>query len=268
MDSQVHSRELLSNISEDVEVPSEDSDNEYTNVARVLNYEGEGNDDNQKSSKKKRGEMNLDEEIVTHYGADKNVTHFSSWFMNDVVCHHPKLCPLPKEISCDVCNRLTFSMELRGVPIRPLQWFFQTKDDAAIRLCENKFVRIRTEIFQHMRKHEVSLRLISRRMILDDLVYRFRGYKNLNDKGMDNIDVVLQHHHFRNLDSWCRWKEHFDDAVSQKWKEQKDNGLFCTGCGKRALKSISKKGVCYEKCAKDDCAFYCKAFSKFARVYK
>ena len=120
-----------------------------------------------------------------------------------------------------------------------------------------------------MRNQEIELRLISRKVVVQQLLCRFRGRK-MNSVGnqQDFIDQILTEHGFTSIERWCTWKDAFDRLVYEMWVEKRSNVLFFTGCGNRAERFTSRKGDIYEKCSDGNCEYFHKVGSTFATVKK
>ena len=170
---------------------------------------------------------------------------------------------------CSNCYKLCFDKRHRGLPPKTMHWFLDEDADATTKFKSQKYNEIKKTIFRYLRKQEIELRLIPRKVVLQELLCRFRGRKmNTVGNQQDTIDKILTEHGFTSIDRWCKWKEAFDRLVYQMWIENRSNILFCTGCGNRAYRFTSKKGVTYEKCADGNCDFFYKQDSTFATVKK
>ena len=188
-----------------------------------------------------------------------------SWKENSVFVMPKKYCALPFTQHCRRCFALCFKKQLRGLPPKSLHWFLDEGSDAVMKLQNARYKSVRDDIFKNLRKHEIELRLVSRRMVLTELLCRFRGQNNGKN---DIITVLLKKYCFETLERWCKWKEAFDRLVFEKTEEIKSDLLFCSGCGNRVLRFTSKMGVTYEKCATGNCDFFHKVGSEFARTKK
>ena len=207
--------------------------------------------------------------VKVHYGDNVDLKCFKRWSQNCTFLINKKLCPIPSNIPCAVCNRLTFSTTLRGTPIRSQQWFLNKENDAAYKLITNVYAKTRNDLFRNLRKEEIALRMIPRRHILDDLCNRFRGLKaSRHGENKDDVDQILNHYHFKTLTHWCYWKDSFDALVAKTQEDNISHRLYCAGCGVKAEAFFSRDGRLFEKCSTKDCNFFHKVDSTFATVPK
>ena len=166
-----------------------------------------------------------------------------------------------------VCNRLAFSSELRGNPIRSLKWFLDEESDSFYQLINHTYHNVKMKVFQHLRKDEIRLRLFSRKQILEDICHRFRGFKEFrHGTQMDTIDLILVHYNFNSLGHWCVWKDDFDKTIQRLIEEEYSDRLYCTGCGKKSIIHRSRNGKIYEKCPLGKCRFFHDIKKPFASV--
>ena len=192
-----------------------------------------------------------------------------TWSENSVFVMDQQFCAVPITQHCKNCYKLCFDKGLRGLPPKTFRWFLDEESDATTKFKLDKYKDIKNQIFKYMRKQEIELRYISRRVVLQELLCRFRGSKRDSvGNGQDFIDKILTEHGFTSIERWCRWKEAFDRLIYEKWVEKRSNVLFCTGCGNRAYRFTSNKGITYEKCADGYCEFFYKVDATFARIKK
>lgn len=203
-------------------------------------------------------------QLLEHYTADVRPSDFPRWSQNQVWvnCIHP--CPITHHKQCRKCVKFCFSAALRGQPIRRMPWFLDKHRCATVKFKEQVYYKIKQDLFKTLRSHEIKLRLISRLMVLHDLVKRYRGIKHEND----SIDMILGDYNFKSLEAWCDWKDGFDGLVFEKYMASRSERHFCTGCGERSILFTSKKGEDYEKCATGACDYFHKVGSDFATVNK
>ena len=193
--------------------------------------------------------------------------YFKTWEKDQVLCLRKKICPTPKYIGCAVCNRLAFATELRGEPVRDINWFTNDSDDAFDIFINHSYHNVKLKVIQFLRKDEICLRKISRKQVLDDLFNRFRGFKDFRyENQMDSIDYILFRHNFKSLGHWCKWKDDFDKTIMKLRTQELDERLYCTGCGKKTKFHRARNGDLYEKCATGTCGFFHKRNKPFAKV--
>ena len=214
------------------------------------------------------------EESVTH-NESACMVHFlapkciPTWKENSVFVMKKKFCALPMTKHCRNCYKLCFDKRHRGSPPKSMHWFLDEESDATTKFKSPKYNSIKKKIFRYMRNQEIELRLISRKVVLQELLCRFRGSKrNSVGNQQDFIDQILTEHGFTSIERWCTWKEAVDRLVYEMWVEERSNVLFCTGCGNRAERFTCRKGNTYEKCAENSCQFFYKQGSNFATVKK
>ena len=211
----------------------------------------------------------LIELLSAHYN-ERNMSFdkFPNWDEDPVWVCREERCTKPKLMQCEDCSLFCFNEVLRGQPPRSFRWYLDTNRDGAILLQQEKHIRIRKDVLKDLRRNEVSLRMISRKWVLHDLVLRFRGYKR--DK--DTIDEILQDHGFTSLSSWITWKESFDNLIREKIYFEKTGFMFCTGCGERSTRFTAMtgkyRGELFEKCSNSSCDFFYRVGSNFASVNK
>ena len=189
-----------------------------------------------------------------------DVSGVRSNFINSIKCQ------LPKQIVCYTCRDLMFSTVLKVKDMGCLEWFQEDIVDSLIHPDNAKGRIIWKRYFVYMRRHEINLRLITRKQVLNDMWMRFRGHKSLSD---DKIDLITDTYKFQSIAKWCQWKSAFDRSVLSFYNNNKGKSIYCSGCGQKC-KSInsSKHGKTFHVCAQNECEFlYCDE-SKFARVKK
>ena len=213
--------------------------------------------------RKKAKVMNTDDLIATHFRKDFDTKIIKKWREDPSFWLPTTACPIPYKVPCAVCNRLAFSMQLRGVPIRPLEWFMDKDSDAYFLLLKAENKDVYNDLFKDLRAHEQSLRMIPRRKILECICDRFRGFKR---QEKDKIDLLYSFYHFKSLEEWCRFKERFDKLVLRKIEEKNNKRSYCSGCGVKAEVFVSKRGDFYERCGERKCAFFHKLDTNFATV--
>ena len=93
----------------------------------------------------------------------------------------------------------TFIMPIRGIPIGHIDWF---NDQLADHVTSDRYKNnniVRNKLFSMFRSHELQLRDISRKKVLDDLLLRFRGYYTKDNP--DIVDVILNDYKFTTIKS-------------------------------------------------------------------
>ena len=221
-----------------------------------------------RDSKKARKDLPLAHLLEAH--CFKNVTNisekdFASW-LDEPSWENPRnICPV-HHTECKDCISLCFNMDLRGYPHRSLRWFLDEESDAAVTLNGITFLSVRKDLMKYMREHEMKLRMIRRKWILNDLMLRFRGQK----RDVDYIDELENAHGFKSIVEWYRWKDAWDRLVREMIHKEKEGRLFCTGCGDRCESFVAKKGKnvgeTFSKCSNNRCDFFYKNGSNFATI--
>ena len=204
------------------------------------------------------------EMLLEHYTGNVSPQDFPNWSQDQVWINCIRCCPVQMNKQCNVCVKFCFNTALRGPPTRNLNWFLDKHKDATIKFQEQRYYKIKQGIFKSLRNIEIKLRLISRMMVLHDVIKRYRGIKDDDD----SIDAILNVFKFKSLGAWCDWKDGFDRLVYEKYMETKMETHYCTGCGERSIRFTSKRGEEYEKCATDSCDYFHKVGSNFATVKK
>ena len=199
--------------------------------------------------------------------SDITPNDIESWF-DEPAWENPRvICP-DHGSECEHCLSFCFNRELRGRPHRSLRWFLDEETDAAVLLNGMKYLHIRKDLMKHMREHEMKLRMISKKWVLEDLLLRFRGQK----RGVDYIDEFVTSHGFKSIVEWYRWKDAWDRLVYEAIHKDKEGLLFCTGCGDRCDTFVAKRGKnvgeTFSKCSNNRCDFFYKNGSNFATVKK
>ena len=202
--------------------------------------------------------------LSEHYGGLVNPDEIPSWATDPTCTPILKRCPTARCRQCKSCIKICFNVALRGKPVRSLRWFLDDSKDAAVKFKDDRYYKIKQEICFPLRHCEIKLRHISRLMVVQDLVLRFRGLKEEDDI----IDTLFNEFHFRSLDAWCNWKDGFDRLVYEKYVDSRSTVHFCTGCGERATRFTSRRGEEYEKCSNNSCDYFHKVGSNYATVKK
>ena len=169
---------------------------------------------------------------------------------------------------CINCMQLMFSSRLRGKPIVDVEWFKDRfTDHVTSPRYKNVYSQIAYKYFFMLRRHELSLREISRKDVLNALVLRFRGY--YDPQKQDVLDDIIHKHHFSSIKNWCLWKQDLDRRFLMDYHSIQNNVLYCSGCGDKCTTFQSKNNLInYQKCSNNLCEFFHKEGSLFATVKK
>ena len=100
------------------------------------------------------------------------ITKIPKWIDDETFINKSK-CNIPKHLSCSVCMNLMFSKSIRGIPIGHVDWF---NDQLADHVTSDRYKNnniVRNKLFSMLRSHELQLRDISRKKVLDDLLLSF-----------------------------------------------------------------------------------------------
>ena len=228
--------------------------NEEDNAEELANNE----------SRKKR-KVSFKTDIKCKWNSDVSIP---SWqedekFVNPVICCSKK----PGE-KCSECFEMMFSKTLRGKSIADREWFLdQNLDHVTSPRYRNIYSKIAYKYFFMLTKKELSLREISRKDVLVDLLLRFRGYYDPAKR--DIIDIIIHEHQFSSIRNWCLWKQDLDRKFLMEYHSLKNNNLYCSGCGDKCITFQSKLNhISYQKCSNNLCDFFHKEGSFFARVKK
>lgn len=190
-----------------------------------------------------------------------------SWKTDEVFVNKRK-CSLGPKSKCSNCMNLMFSSKYRGKSIADLEWFNDRfSDHVTSPKYKNIYSQIAYKYFFMLRKHERSLREISRKDVLDALSFRFRGF--YNSEKADVLDEIMCTHHFCSIKEWCLWKQDLDYKFLSDYYSIKNKVLFCSGCGDKCITFQSSKTLTnYQKCSNNLCDFFHKEGSFYATVKK
>ena len=163
---------------------------------------------------------------------------------------------------------MMFSTTLRGKPIADREWFLDQQMDHVTSIrYRSIYSKIAYKYFFMLTKKELSLREISRKDVLDDLLFRFRGYYDPTKH--DRIDLIIHQHQFSSIKRWCLWKQNLDRKFLMEYHSLRNNNLYCSGCGDKTITFQSKlNNISYQKCSNNLCDFFHKEGSFFATVKK
>ena len=177
-------------------------------------------------------------------------------------------CSKSRNEECRTCLEAMFSRQLRGKPIADLEWFQdQQLDHVTSKRYRNIYSKIAYKYFFMLTEKELSLREISRKDVLDDLLIRFRGY--YDPSKTDRIDLIIHLHQFSSIKTWCLWKQDLDRKFLMEYHSITNNNLYCSGCGDKCVSFQSKiNNISYQKCSNNLCDFFHKEGSFFATVKK
>jgi len=96
--------------------------------------------------------------------------------------------------------------------------------------------------------HEMSLRNISRKDVLNALEFRFCGYYKLQKRKGDCVDFILKTHKFSSIQQWCLWKCDLDYKFLVEYHSMRNKNLYCSGCGTKCTRFQAKNStIFYQK---------------------
>lgn len=194
-----------------------------------------------------------DEELLSsHFGNKMQKKDIPLWSKDRSFKNMIGICPKPITERCNVCERLCFSVELRGHSFVDKEWFFDSQSDYADPSNIKQYFRVHQEMEKYLRDDEIELRNISRKSIYEQLILRFRNGQY--SKRMDYIDLLEDHYHFYDYRSWILWKIKWDDSFLDAKLPFDDKYLFCCVCGKKC-KQISEGKRSFQVCNKKGCNF-------------
>ena len=225
------SSQASSSSSDDSTSLDESSENVVTNLEKRKRYKTSHN----------FGENNQKVNLVCFMSNE--ITKIPKWIDDETFINKSK-CNIPKHLSCSVCMNLMFSKSIRGIPIGHVDWF---NDQLADHVTSDRYKNnniVRNKLFSMLRSHELQLRDISRKKVLDDLLLRFRGYYTKDNP--DIIDVILNDYKFTTIKSWCSWKSALDSHYLAEYNNLRNNNiLYCSGCGEKAYRFMAHNSTEY-----------------------
>ena len=185
-----------------------------------------------------------------------------NWQDNPTFINSFRKCPVPETKHCEICERLCFSKDIRGINNFAKNWFLNHTEDSATILFYNDGPEFMNMLQKDFLPHERKLRNITRKQLYDTLVMRFRGYYN---KKNDIITFIVKTTHFDNWWKYVAFKTELDINVIKEWHRTSSLTFYCLGCGipanlvKRVDKSTGDEyrvQVCANPLPKNRCMFH------------
>lgn len=207
----------------------------------------------------------IEELLMTHFKGHLSKDDISDWDMDPQYTNSTFQCPIPKEKKCAVCEKLCFSTELRGEPPKSKDWFLDKHMDSATDYHQFHFYSIRYKFLRFCLPNELKLRNITRESLYNDLINRFRGFYNYEEK--DVIDIIMKQDEWYDLKYYFDWKQKFDVNFRMEWLKCNNGTLYCSGCGLLCSNFYDKEtNTCGQKCSDGSCVFLYETHKEFARV--
>jgi len=210
--------------------------------------------------------------MIDHFRGKIRPHDIPSWKSNPLWYNSIQRCPIPINMTCDVCCYLAFNVVLRGPPIASHKWFNDTFADMSIQYYKDLFPEIEEEAFKFiLLDSERELRLVTRTDVYYTIMLFFRGYttdylKFLKQKPKNVLGIIRRK--CGKITKWVDFKVLWDKKLSELYAKAKDETFYCTGCGIKCETDWSRKdySVKYQKCAQSKCPFFHSSRSIWAKV--
>ena len=174
------------------------------------------------------------------------------WSHKQVYTNTIRSCSKSLKERCIICERLCFSMELRGHSFVDKEWYFDKDRDYADPINKKQYISVHNDMEKYLRNDEIELRNISRKMVYNALILRFRRGYTKSEK--DIIHLIEQHHNFYDYRSWILWKIKWDNTFVSMKHSFDGNNLYCCVCGNKC-KIINEGSTKIQVCNKKGCNF-------------
>ena len=209
------------------------------------------------------------ESLNKHFEGNLQLRDIPRWTNNQTFINQVSKCPIPPNEHCETCEKLLFSIKIRGYPLKPVNWYKDSVMDSTNPYYVNKR-QGDGDIIQKFEKHclrqEKLLRAISRQEVFEALLARFRGYYTRGDD--DCINFIENCYNWDDLEDYLDWKNEWDEMYHEEWMISSKTSLFCTGCGVKCHLKNKKSwpNDPYQVCALNKCNFYHDNSKEYARV--
>lgn len=204
--------------------------------------------------------------LKEHFQGNLKYSDIPNWYNNSSFINMVSLCPAGKEHDCHTCEVLCFSKQLRSIPPKTVDWYYNIDEDSCSPYYSDRRYDIKYKFYRYLLPKEQKLRDISRLDLLKAIVNRFRGYY---DPG-DCIDRIKASGNWSSFDAYLKWKDDdWDDKFRREWINTAENNDYCSGCGiKTHIKFRKGSFDTYQVCAEGYCDYYRDNNKNYAIVKK